>query len=124
MGFEELLQRADWKKEKHVPVIEILKKGEKIKAHVYVGKEIPHPNATEHHIAWIEAYFHPDGEKFPYMLGRFEFNAHGASVEGANTSTIYTDPDVTFAFTTKKSGKIYALSYCNIHGLWINSEEL
>jgi superoxide reductase len=48
-NFEELLQRADWKKEKHVPVIEIIgeaKKDEKIKVEVSVGKEIPHPNTS------------------------------------------------------------------------------
>ena len=49
-NFEELLQKADWKSEKHVPVIEIVEKG--------------------------------------------------------------------------KTVKLYAFSYCNIHGLWVNSEEL
>ena len=64
----DLYQSADWKKEKHVPVIEApdaAKKGEFFKTTVTVGKEIAHPNTAAHHIRWIELYFLPDGEKFP-----------------------------------------------------------
>ena len=73
---KELLQSADWKTEKHVPVIEAqdkIKKGEASKVTVTVGKEIAHPNTTEHHIAWTELFFLPDGEKFPYQIGKFDF---------------------------------------------------
>ncbi len=124
MGFGELLKTADWKSEKHVPVIEVLEKGDKIKLCVSVGKEIAHPNKTEHHIAWIEVYFHPEGGKFPYMVGKADFSAHGASVDGPDTSTVYTEPTATLSFKTGKSGTLYAFSYCNIHGLWVNEEEL
>lgn len=82
---KELFQSADWKAEKHVPVIEApgkVKKGEFFKLTVTVGKEIAHPNKTEHHIRWIEVYFYPKGEKFPYQIGKAEFNAHGESVQG------------------------------------------
>lgn len=125
--FEELLQKADWKSEKHVPVIDIkgkLEKDKKITVNVSVGKEITHPNKTEHHINWIEVYFLPEEGKFPYLLGKFDFAAHGASTEGPDTSTVYTHPEVNINFMTGKSGTIYAFSYCNIHGLWINSAEL
>ena len=124
---KDLLQSADWKKEKHVPVIEApdsVKKGDAIKVSVTVGKEIPHPNATEHHIRWIEAYFLPDGEKFPYQIGRFDFTAHGESIQGPNTSTVFTSPGVAFSFKTEKGGAIMASSYCNIHGLWESSKRL
>ncbi|KQC13557.1 MAG: hypothetical protein APR63_00395 [Desulfuromonas sp. SDB] len=124
MGFEELLQKADWKSEKHVPVIEILEKGEKIKIKVSVGKEISHPNKTEHHISGMEIYFKPEGSKFPYLIGKVDFSTHGASVEGPDTSTVYTEPYACFTFKTGKSGTIYAFSYCNIHGLWVNEQKL
>jgi len=126
-SIKDLLQTADWKAEKHVPVIETvdkIKKGEPLKITVSVGKEIPHPNTTEHHIVWIEVYFLPQGEKFPYQIGRFEFSAHGASTQGPNTSTIYTQPQVICSLKTDKSGMIFAASYCNIHGIWEGSKEL
>jgi len=126
-SIKELLQSADWKSEKHVPVIEAelkVKKGEALKVTVTVGKEIAHPNTAEHHIAWVAVYFLPKGEKFPYQIGRFEFSAHGASVQGPNTSTVYTQPAVTCTLKTEKSGTILATSYCNIHGLWESSQEL
>lgn len=127
MDFKELWQSADWKTEKHVPVIEAadkIKKGEIAKINLTVGKEIPHPNTTEHHIRCIGVYFLAEGEKFPYQIGRFEFTSHGESTQGPNTSTIYTHPEVAVNFKTEKSGTILASSYCNIHGLWKNQKEL
>jgi superoxide reductase len=124
---KELFQSADWKQEKHVPAIEMppqVNKDEPLRINVTVGKEIPHPNTTEHHIEWIEVYFLPDGEKFPQTIGKFEFPAHGAGTEGPNTSSIYSQPEIVTTLKTGKPGTILATSYCNIHGLWSNSAEL
>lgn len=124
---KDMLQTADWKKEKHIPVIDApsgAKKGEAIKFSVTVGKEIPHPNTTAHHIAFLAVYFLPDGEKFPYQVARAEFAAHGASIQGADTSTVYANPEVTVSFKSDKSGILMATSYCNIHGLWENSAKI
>jgi len=126
-SIKELVQSADWKSEKHVPVIDVADKAQKaeaVKITVTVGKEIAHPNTTEHHISSIEIYFLPRGEKFPVSIGRFEISAHGTSAKGPNTSTIYTQPEVTLNLKTEKSGTIYATSLCNIHGLWESSKEL
>ncbi len=125
--FKELFQSADWKVEKHVPVIEApdkVKRGEFFKVTVTIGKEVAHPNKTEHHIAWIDVYFHPKGEKFPYQIAKAEFNAHGASAQGPDTSTIYTHHTATMSFKTDKPGVIYATGSCNIHGLWQNSKTI
>lgn len=125
--FKQLFQAADWKTEKHAPVIEApdtVKKGELFTVRALVGKEIPHPNTTAHHIAWIELYFQPAQEKFPYQIARFEFPSHGASAQGPDTSTVYTAPDCSVNFKTDKPGTIFASSYCNIHGLWQNAKEI
>ena len=124
---KDLLQSADWKTEKHSPVIEIqgaAQKGQPITISLSVGKEISHPNTSEHHISWIEAYFLPDGEKFPHFLGKFSFDSHGASVEGPNTSTVYTEPHCTVVLKTEKGGTILASSFCNIHGVWASATPL
>lgn len=124
---KDIFQMADWKKEKHVPVIDAadgVKKGDIARITITIGKEIPHPNTTEHHIAWVAVFFMPDGEKFPYQIGRFDFAAHGASTLGPNTSTIYTHSEVTLSLKTEKSGTILASSYCNIHGLWQSSRTI
>lgn len=125
--FKDLLQSADWKKEKHVPVIELpdtIEKGKFTKITVSVGKEIAHPNTTAHHIRWISIFFLPDGEKFPYQLGKFEFDSHGESALGVDTSTVYTHPETICVVKTDKPGTILASSYCNIHGLWQNSKKV
>ena len=123
----ELVTEADWKKEKHVPVIECpeaVNADEMFEVKVGVGKEIAHPNTTDHHISWISIFFHPKGEPFPYHIGHFEFNAHGSSAKGPNTSSVYTHHAVTASFKTSKPGTILALSSCNIHGLWQSSKEI
>jgi superoxide reductase len=123
----ELIQEADWKTEKHVPVIECpdtVKANEMFEVKVTIGKEIAHPNTTEHHISWISIFFHPEGEKFPVQIGRYEFSAHGASPQGPNTSSIYTHHSVAAWLKTGKSGIIFAVSMCNIHGLWQSSKEI
>ena len=125
--FGELFQSADWKTEKHVPVIESptqVKAGELFSVKVSLGKEIAHPNTTEHHIRWISVYFQPDGGKFPYQIGHFEFSAHGESVEGANKGAIYTHHETSFSMMTGKPGIIYAAALCNIHGLWQSQKEI
>jgi superoxide reductase len=117
----ELFQTADWKTEKHVPVIECpdkVKSGEMFSVKVAIGKEIAHPNTTEHHIRWIAVYFHPEGDKFPYQVGNFEFSAHGESTEGPNKGPVYTNHEVVLSLKINKSGALYAVALCNIHGLW------
>lgn len=126
-SFRDLFQSADWKKEKHVPVIEApekVKKGEFFDVRITIGKEIAHPNKTEHHIRWIAVYFHPQDRKFPYQIGRAEFTAHGESIEGPDTSTVYTHHQAILSFKTEVPGIIYAVSYCNIHGLWQNEKAI
>jgi len=123
----ERIQRADWKKEKHVPVIECpdrVKAGEIFEVEVGLGKEIAHPNTTEHHIRWISLYFHPEGAKFTYDVARFEFNAHGESAAGPNQGPVYTHHKVTTSLKVSKAGTLHALAYCNIHGLWESSKEI
>jgi len=124
---KDLFQSGDWKKEKHVPVIEApdsVKKGEFFPVKVTIGKEIAHPNKTEHHISWIEVYFLPRGEKFAYQIGKAEFAAHGASAQGPDTSSVYTHHEVTLSFKTDKPGTLCAAGLCNIHGLWQNSQAI
>ena len=123
----EAIQEADWKTEKHVPVIECadaVNANEMFEVKVSIGKEIAHPNTTEHHISWISLFFYPEGEKFPYQIGRYEFNAHGASAQGPNTSSVYAHHAVTAWFKTGKPGTLLAVSLCNIHGLWQSSKEI
>jgi superoxide reductase len=121
------IQQADWKSEKHVPVIDCadsVAPDASLEVTVQVGKEIAHPNTTEHHIRWINVYFKPDDEKFTYHVGGYDFAAHGESAAGANEGPVYTDPCVVTSFKTKKPGTILAASYCNIHGMWESSKKI
>ncbi|MCF8078971.1 MAG: class II SORL domain-containing protein [Desulfobacterales bacterium] len=124
MSIAELFQTDDWKNEKHVPVIEApqsAKVDEAFEVTLSVGKEIAHPNTTEHHIRWIQLFFKPDGDKFAYQIGNWEFSAHGESVKGANEGPATAEPKVSATLRLKTSGTLVASSYCNIHGLWENS---
>lgn len=125
MKLGEQVQAGDWKQEKHVPAIDCadsVKAGEKFQLTVSVGREIAHPNTTEHHIRWIQLYFKPEGDKFSYQVGHWEFTAHGESAQGANQGPACSEPVVTTSLTLKKGGELTALALCNIHGLWESSK--
>ncbi len=118
---------ADWKLEKHVPVIEC---PDKVKADEFfavkatLGKAVAHPNTTEHHIRWIQIFFHPEGVKAPFQIATFEFTAHGEAVEGPNKGGVFTHHEAVTSMKIGTSGTIYALAYCNIHGVWQSSKSI
>jgi superoxide reductase len=121
------IKTDDFKNEKHVPAISlppVVNPGEPLQITVSVGKEIAHPNTTEHFIAWIELYYKPEGGKFLYHLGRADFIAHGATAEGPNTLACNTEPHAVFKVKLDKPGQLFATSWCNIHGLWEGSADL
>jgi superoxide reductase len=126
-GLGQYIQQADWKKEKHVPAIEApatVKAGEAFVVKVSLGKEIAHPNTTEHHISYITLYFQPAGDKFTCQVGHYEFSAHGESAAGANQGPVYSGHEVSTSLKLGKSGTLLAVGLCNIHGLWESSQEI
>lgn len=115
------IQTADFKLEKHTPVITLLSKpkaGEFFTVEVSVGKDISHPNTTEHFISWISLYYLPKGSKMITELGKVEFTAHGESLKGANNGPAHTDSSAVFKIKLDQKGSLMASSYCNLHGLW------
>ncbi len=81
---------TDAAQEKHVPVMERVEGGIKIK----VGS-VAHPMQNEHYIEWIEAII--DGKSYRQFLNPGETPEAFFPIEGEN---------------------ITAREYCNIHGLW------
>lgn len=123
----QVIKSADWKTEKHAPVIEIpdgIQAGQEFSVKVGLGKGVAHPNTTEHHIAWISVYFQPEGAPVPFQVGHFQFTAHGESAAGPNQGPVYTSPSVTVTLKTDKPGTMQALSFCNIHGVWESAAEV
>jgi len=115
MQFQAILKNVTSEgKEKHVPVIEVGKgrgEGGVDIIHVVAGKEVPHPNTVEHHIAWIELFgVKKDGQVI--NLGQSTF------------APSFTSPNIRFQVTVAEFKAFCALAYCNIHGLWENCLEL
>jgi len=104
---------AAGKVESHTPKIdspETVKADEVFEVRVSVG---PHPNLVEHSIRKIEVYFYEEGRAFnPVKLAEFDF------------TPVYSEPDVRLKLKLKKSGAIYALGYCNLHGVWEGRREI
>ena len=115
MQFGDIIKDATSEgKEKHVPFIEIMTAhGSEANdlVHVVVGKETPNPNTIEHHIVWIELFgVKSDGQVI--NLGRSEF------------APSFTNPNISFHALVDQFKAFYALSYCNLHGVWQNSIEV
>ncbi len=101
------------KAETHTPKIEApetAKAGEPITVRISVG---PHPNTREHSIRWIEVYVYEEGRAFnPIYVAHIDLEPGVA------------EPDVTLRIRLSKSGVIYALAYCNLHGVWEARKEI
>lgn len=92
-GKEMILQTentVDASKEKHVPVIEKVKEGIKVK----IGS-IPHPMEEKHYIQWVELI--ADGKAYRQFLKPGDA------------------PESVFCL---KADEVTAREYCNLHGLW------
>ncbi len=100
-------EKAASKAESHTPRIEAperVRKGEAFEVKVSVG---PHPSTPQHSIMWIDLYFYEEGRGFnPIHIARIEF------------SPGYTEPVASVVVKLEKSGVLYAVGYCNLHGLW------
>jgi len=126
MKLGEVLRSGDWKSEKHVPVIEApdhVQPDQPVEIGVSIGADNPHPNTAEHHIRWIKILFQP-AEGFTFELADIQFAGHGEGLKGGHEGPVYTDPFAKVTVRLKQSGTLYALSYCNIHGLWENSKTI
>jgi superoxide reductase len=101
--------------EKHVPMITapaMANKGEKFTVTVQVGKVVAHPNTLEHHIGSIELYSLADGTSALTRIG------------SVSLGPTYADPTVTFSVMLQSPSTLYALAYCNIHGVWDNQVQI
>ncbi|NCA81302.1 MAG: hypothetical protein EOM72_00960 [Opitutae bacterium] len=124
--FNSTIQQADWKVEKHAPVIEApdsVKAGEFFTVTAGLGKAIAHPNTLQHHIRWISLYFLPEGAKMTIQLAHAEFSAHADSATDQPGPAL-TNPSMIANLTLAKSGVLQAVSYCNIHGVWQSSKAI
>ncbi len=101
------------KVESHTPKIEApdkVKAGEPFIIHVSVG---PHPNKVEHSIRELHIYFYEEGRPF-----------NPIHVASARFAPGITEPELTLKLKLEKSGVLYAVAYCNLHGLWESRKEI
>ncbi len=110
---EKVVGEAAGKKETHTPKIkapEKVKAGEPFTVEVEVG---PHPNQAVHSIRYIQLFFKEEGRAFnPIHLAT------------AILEPEYAEPKLVFTIRIRKSGTLYALGYCNLHGLWESSANI
>ena len=116
----ELIRTADWKTEKHVPVIDCagtVRANEPFPITVTVGRDVPHPNEPGHHIVWVALHYVPEGAAASIELARCDFAAHGAGM-GSAPGPARTGATLTVSAALGASGRLIATAYCNLHGLW------
>ena len=108
----QLIQPAKEGREKHAPVISAPSKvesGTPFDVEITVGKEKKHPNVDVHHIKWIQLFVKEEGGKPLVHVATFDMGP------------TYAEPKVRFPVALEKTATLYALAYCNIHGVWENS---
>ena len=102
--------------EKHIPNIKLpdnIKVGEEFEIEITVGDKVPHPNTIEHHIKWIQLFAEIKGRTYnPVHIATF------------NLGPTFAEPKLKVKIKLEKSSNIIAMTYCNLHGLWQNSEKI
>ncbi|MDR0994400.1 MAG: class II SORL domain-containing protein [Verrucomicrobiota bacterium] len=124
--FSATIQQADWKTEKHAPIIEApetVQAGDLFPIRASLGKAIAHPNTAQHHIVWMGLYYLPTGAKQTIELAHADFSAHAASVTETPDPAL-TQPFMEARVQLAKSGTLQAVAYCNIHGVWQASKAI
>jgi superoxide reductase len=91
---------ADDFAKKHTPFIAFERQHDTAVVTVEVGREVPHPNGTDHYITWIELYVEDS------MIARVDL------------SPAVTGPRVTVPVSLPAGTTIRAVGHCNLHGLW------
>jgi superoxide reductase len=67
----------------------------------------------EHSIRRIEVYVGEEKRPFnPVLLATVDL------------TPVYSDPDIKLSLKLNKSGTLYAVGYCNLHGLWEGRKEI
>ena len=120
------IQSADWKAEKHAPMIDApdaVAAGQTFTAVAHLGAAIAHPNTPQHHIAWMSLYFLPEGGRMAIQLAHAEFTAHAESA-GDQPGPALTQPRMSADIQLSRGGTLQALAYCNLHGLWQSSKPI
>lgn len=120
----DLIQCAAWKTGKHVPVIKCptqVDVGKPFKVKAALGNTAAHPNTAEHHIRWIRLFFHGKGAEQPFKVGDFEFPKNGNNSREASDCARY---EGLVSVEISAPGTLYALAYCNVHGVWQTSKEI
>lgn len=116
MSFKDIINSPDKEgKEKHIPVIESpdkVRSDEWFEVTVVIGKDVAHPNTLEHHIEGISLYYKEDGDKLAVKLAEF------------SPIPVHADSRVTVRVKIGNSGKVHAISSCNIHGIWESEKEI
>lgn len=122
----ETIQSADWKVEKHAPVINAPDEataGQTVTVTAHLGAAIAHPNTPQHHIAWMDLYFLPDGARQAIQLAHADFAAHAASMTDRPGPAL-TQPRMVADVQLASGGTLLAMAYCNLHGLWQSSRPI
>ncbi|WP_455277915.1 class II SORL domain-containing protein [[Eubacterium] cellulosolvens] len=101
------------KVESHTPKIEApdsVSGGKPFEVRITVG---PHPNTVEHSIRQIDVFVAEDGRAFnPIFLTTVRL------------TPVYSEPDIKVNLKLNKSSTLYAIEYCNLHGLWESRKKI
>jgi len=94
------IEAADDFSKKHVPHVASTRDGDVVTLTVEVGHYVPHPNAPDHWIDYLEVY------------------ANDAPIATYTFAAAVIAPRVTAVGPLDPGTKVVVLARCNLHGIW------
>jgi superoxide reductase len=102
--------------DRHTPHVEApasVKKGEPFLVTVKMGQDYVHPDLDNHHIQRLQLF---NGDR---LLASTEYEP-GAFTAGMEEAKGFSR--AIFQIALEKPGRLTAMSYCTLHGLWMSEE--
>ena len=97
----------------HVVAPASVKKGESFTVTIKMGDEYVHPDVDDHHIQRMQLF---NGDR---LLASTNYEP-GAFTAGCDEAKGFSQ--ASFQIALAKKGRLVAMSYCTLHGLWMSEE--
>ncbi len=122
-----LFDKANWKTEDRLPVIEtgaVARKGDALTVVARTEPELLDHFNLMPHLRRMSLYFYPEQPVSSFFQGQAELVAISELIYDKRTDTISTRQEISIQFKPENSGTIYASSYSNFFGMKRNSRQI
>lgn len=116
-------QTEELKSKKSIPINDETKNNKLFHISAAVGKVNSPMSDETRHVAGINIYSQPNGDRIPRIIGTFKCTTYSAPDDGLNPDMQNSFPNVVCFIFPENSKNFHTASYCAAQGLWEGQRE-